>query len=307
MKRFIKTLSLILVFVIVCGIGVSAAGSVKYTVVSGDSMWKIAVKYQIGLSEIISANPQIKNLIQLQKKNRLRQEQGIFIIEGIKMYREASTDQVIKTYVSESFYKKHQKEDIWKGESLEIVTDRVFEAASDTKTPQGVLSLVKRFEYDLDDIIHGSTPLIMVLENIQDPGNLGTIVRTGEGAGITGVIMSNGTVDIYNPKTIRATMGSIYRVPFCYAENMQAVMQKLKKCKIQTYAAYLEGSSVHDAQNYKEATAFLIGNEGNGLTRELAESADWRIRIPMCGKVESLNAGIASAILMYEAQRQRRN
>ena len=221
-----------------------------------------------------TANPQIKNLIQLQKKNRLRQEQGIFIIEGIKMYREAPTDQVIKTYVSESFYKKHQKEDIWKGESLEIVTDRVFEAASDTKTPQGVLSLVKRFEYDLDDIIQGSTPLIMVLENIQDPGNLGTIVRTGEGAGITGVIMSNGTVDIYNPKTIRATMGSIYRVPFCYAENMQAVMQKLKKCKIQTYAAYLEGSSVHDAQNYKEATAFLIGNEGNGLTRELAESAD---------------------------------
>ena len=216
-----------------------------------------------------TANPQIKNLIQLQKKNRLRQEQGIFIIEGIKMYREAPTDQVIKTYVSESFYKKHQKEDIWKGESLEIVTDRVFEAASDTKTPQGVLSLVKRFEYDLDDIIQGSTPLIMVLENIQDPGNLGTIVRTGEGAGITGVIMSNGTVDIYNPKTIRATMGSIYRVPFCYAENMQAVMQKLKKCKIQTYAAYLEGSSVHDAQNYKEATAFLIGNEGNGLTREL--------------------------------------
>ena len=120
-----------------------------------------------------TANPQIKNLIQLQKKNRLRQEQGIFIIEGIKMYREAPTDQIIKTYVSESFYKKHQKEDIWKGESLEIVTDRVFEAASDTKTPQGVLSLVKRFEYDLDDIIQGSTPLIMVLENIQDPGNLG--------------------------------------------------------------------------------------------------------------------------------------
>ena len=184
---------------------------------------------------------------------------------------------------------------------------KFLQKTSDTKTPQGVLSLVKRFEYDLDDIIQGSTPLIMVLENIQDPGNLGTIVRTGEGAGITGVIMSNGTVDIYNPKTIRATMGSIYRVPFCYAENMQEVMQKLKKCKIQTYAAYLEGSSVHDAQNYKEATAFLIGNEGNGLTRELAESADWRIRIPMCGKVESLNAGIASAILMYEAQRQRRN
>ena len=186
------------------------------------------------------------------------------------------------------------------------MSDTVFAHVSDTKTPQGILAVVRRMEYTAEDIL-GETPHVLVLENIQDPGNLGTIVRTGEGAGITGVIMSNGTVDIYNPKTIRATMGSIYRVPFCYAENMQAVMQKLKKCKIQTYAAYLEGSSVHDAQNYKEATAFLIGNEGNGLTRELAESADWRIRIPMCGKVESLNAGIASAILMYEAQRQRRN
>lgn len=254
-----------------------------------------------------TANPQIKNLIQLQKKNRLRQEQGIFIIEGIKMYREAPADQIVKTYVSESFYEKHQNEDIWKGESLEIVADRVFEAASDTKTPQGVLSLVKRFMYTMDDIIQENKPLIMILENIQDPGNLGTIVRTGEGAGITGVIMSTGTVDIYNPKTIRATMGSIYRVPFCYTENMEEVMQKLKERQIKTYAAYLEGSSVYDVQNYKEAAAFLIGNEGNGLTKELAESADYRIRIPMCGKVESLNAGIASAVLMYEAQRQRRN
>ena len=248
-----------------------------------------------------------QNLIQLQKKNKAASGTGNLYYRRNQNVPGSTDRPGNKDLCIRKFLQKHQKEDIWKGESLEIVTDRVFEAASDTKTPQGVLSLVKRFEYDLDDIIQGSTPLIMVLENIQDPGNLGTIVRTGEGAGITGVIMSNGTVDIYNPKTIRATMGSIYRVPFCYAENMQAVMQKLKKCKIQTYAAYLEGSSVHDAQNYKEATAFLIGNEGNGLTRELAESADWRIRIPMCGKVESLNAGIASAILMYEAQRQRRN
>ena len=198
-----------------------------------------------------TANQQIKNLIQLQKKNKLRQEQGIFIIEGIKMYREAPADQIVKTYVSESFYEKHQNEDIWKGESLEIVADRVFEAASDTKTPQGVLSLVKRFMYTMDDIIQENKALIMILENIQDPGNLGTIVRTGEGAGITGVIMSTGTVDIYNPKTIRATMGSIYRVPFCYTENMEEVMQKLKERQIKTYAAYLEGSSVYDVQNYK--------------------------------------------------------
>jgi len=253
-----------------------------------------------------TANPQIKNLIQLQKKNRLRQEQGIFIIEGIKMYREAPTDQVIKTYVSESFYKKHQKEDIWKGESLEIVTDRVFEAASDTKTPQGVLSLVKRFEYDLDDIIQGSTPLIMVLENIQDPGNLGTMFRTGEGAGISGVIMDKCTVDIYNPKTIRSTMGSIFRVPFYITEDLHGTLGQLQEKGIRVYAAHLEGSVCYDEPDYTGGTAFLIGNEGNGLTAETAKLADTYIRIPMGGQLESLNAAMAAGILMYEASRQRR-
>ena len=254
-----------------------------------------------------TSNIQVKELLRLQKKSRERGKEGVFIVEGPRMAEEIPRERIVKLYVSESFQAKcvKEKNDRFIQEA-EVMSDTVFAHVSDTKTPQGILAVVRRMEYTAEDIL-GETPHVLVLENIQDPGNLGTIVRTGEGAGITGVIMSNGTVDIYNPKTIRATMGSIYRVPFCYAENMQAVMQKLKKCKIQTYAAYLEGSSVHDAQNYKEATAFLIGNEGNGLTRELAESADWRIRIPMCGKVESLNAGIASAILMYEAQRQRRN
>ena len=253
-----------------------------------------------------TSNPQVKNLQQLKKKASVRNEQDAFLVEGIKMFQEAPGERIQKLYVSKSLY--DEKGAAFFGNSeLEVLDDRVYASVSDTKTPQGVLCLVKMKENRLEDMLEDTDGVWLVLENVQDPGNLGTIVRTGEGAGITGVIMSNGTVDIYNPKTIRATMGSIYRVPFCYAENMQAVMQKLKKCKIQTYAAYLEGSSVYDVQNYKEAAAFLIGNEGNGLTKELAESADYRIRIPMCGKVESLNAGIASAVLMYEAQRQRRN
>ena len=252
-----------------------------------------------------TSNIQVKTVINLLKKSGERKKSGLFVIEGLRIFMEAPAALVHRIYASESFIAAHGK--LLDGFEYETVSDNVFRQMSDTRTPQGILAIMKMPAYNIPDITSAKNPMIIVLENIQDPGNLGTIVRTGEGAGITGVIMSNGTVDIYNPKTIRATMGSIYRVPFCYAENMQAVMQKLKKCKIQTYAAYLEGSSVHDAQNYKEATAFLIGNEGNGLTRELAERADWRIRIPMCGKVESLNAGIASAILMYEAQRQRRN
>ena len=253
-----------------------------------------------------TANQQIKNLIQLQKKNKLRQEQGIFIIEGIKMYREAPADQIVKTYVSESFYEKHQNEDIWKGESLEIVADRVFEAASDTKTPQGVLSLVKRFMYTMDDIIQENKALIMILENIQDPGNLGTMFRTGEGAGISGIIMNRTTVDVFNPKTIRSTMGSIFRVPFFVTENLQDILMQLKSRKIKLYSAHLQGSVSYEEPDYKEPTGFLIGNEGNGLSDEIARMADTYIHIPMAGKVESLNAAIAATLLMYEAARQRR-
>ena len=147
----------------------------------------------------------------------------------------------------------------------------------------------------------------MVLENIQDPGNLGTILRTAEGAGVNGILMSRDTVDIFNPKTIRSTMGSVYRVPFLYVEDICETVRELKNKGISAYAAHLKGIGSYDEQDYTKGTAFLIGNEGNGLTDELADLADTYIRIPMYGKVESLNAAIASAVLMYEAQRQRRN
>lgn len=253
-----------------------------------------------------TANQQVKNLVQIQKKGKIRREQDVFVVEGLKMYQEAPGERLVKTYVSESFYKKQEKSDIWRGEPLEILADRVFEAAADTKTPQGILSLVRQSHFSLSEVMEGDKPLLMVIENLQDPGNLGTILRTGEGAGVTGVILSNDTVDIYNPKTIRSTMGSVYRVPFCYAEDMSWVMDELKRRGIVSYAAHLKGISAYDGQDYRGGTAFLIGNEGNGLSEELAGLADTYIRIPMCGKVESLNAAVASAVLLYEAQRQRR-
>ncbi|MCR5753716.1 MAG: RNA methyltransferase, partial [Acetatifactor sp.] len=138
-----------------------------------------------------------------------------------------------------------------------------------------------------------------------DPGNLGTILRTGEGAGITGVIMSKGTVDIFNPKTIRSTMGSVYRVPFVYVEDLEETIKILHRSGIHTYAAHLKGEEYYDSFSFCEPTAFLIGNEGNGLKKETADLAEKYLKIPMEGKVESLNAGIATALLIYEAHRQR--
>lgn len=252
------------------------------------------------------ANPQVKELLQLQKKSKARNERGIFIVEGVKMFQEAPREWIEKVYISESFYNKREKEMDFSGLKAEILADKVFSHVSDTKTPQGILCLVKQRTLKLEDMLKENAPFLMVLDNLQDPGNLGTIVRTAEGAGVTGIIMSRDTVDIYNPKTIRSTMGSVYRMPFFYVEDLPEFLDELKEKGVKTYAAHLEGSNNYDEEDYRGACAFLIGNEGNGLRPEVADRADIRIKIPMQGQVESLNAAIASAILMYEVSRQRR-
>lgn len=221
------------------------------------------------------------------------------------MFREAPADWIIKTYVSQEFLKKEEAS-VLKGREYEIVEDRVFKTMSDTMTPQGILAVVKQPSNSLEALLDAPAPFFMVLENIQDPGNLGTILRTAEGAGVTGILMSRDTVDIFNPKTIRSTMGSVYRVPFLYVEDICETVRELKNKGICTYAAHLKGAGSYDERDYTKGTAFLIGNEGNGLTDQLADLADTYIRIPMYGQLESLNAAVASAVLMYETQRQRR-
>ena len=187
------------------------------------------------------------------------------------------------------------------------MSDSVFEHMSDTQTPQGVLALIRQYEYGIDDLLKAEGPAhLMILESLQDPGNLGTILRAGEGAGITGLIMSRDTVDIYNPKVIRSTMGSVFRVPFFYTDDILKTAEELKKRGIQLFAAHLNGKNNYDQEDYTGNIGFLIGNEGNGLTDELSDMADTWVKIPMAGKVESLNAAIAASILMFETARQRR-
>lgn len=256
-----------------------------------------------------SSNARIKQVIQWQTKAKERRNAGIFLIEGIKLFEEVPEQDLQEVYVAQGavdklFSSLHLREKLEKT-GYEVVTDDVFMKISDTQTPQGILCVVRRPLYDLAQMLKGENPLLMLLEDIQDPGNLGTIVRTGEGAGITGVIMTKQTVDIYNPKTIRATMGSIFRVPFTYVEDLGEVIKMLHDVEVHTYAAHLEGREYYDSFSFREGTAFLIGNEGKGLKRETAEAAEHYVKIPMEGKVESLNAAVASALLMYEAHRQR--
>lgn len=251
-----------------------------------------------------TANAQVKNVINLLKKSTERKKRGLFVIEGIRMYREIPKDRIYKVYMSESFYNSNPG--IANGVDYEIVSDNVYTQMSDTKTPQGIMAIVTMLEYKLSDIIDGTMPVVVMLENIQDPGNLGTIMRTAEGAGATGIIMSKDTVDIYNPKVIRSTMGSLFRMPFIYVDDMPNCVNVLKEHNIKLMAAHLKGKQNYYEEKLDIPMALMIGNEGNGLTDELANMADVYVKIPMEGRLESLNAAVSAAVILYEAYRQRR-
>ena len=186
----------------------------------------------------------------------------------------------------------------------EVVTEEQMKKLTDTVTPQGILCIVRQPSYTMEDIInHPGHRLIMILEDIQDPGNLGTIFRTAEGAGASGIIMTKGCADLFNPKVVRSTMGSIYRVPFFVTDDIEQTISLVKNAQIEVFAAHLKGEHFYDEIEYKDA-AFLIGNEGRGLKDSTASLADTYIKIPMSGELESLNASMAAGILMYEHNRQ---
>lgn len=253
-----------------------------------------------------TSNAQVKRLLQLQRKSKARNEEQIFLVEGLRMFLEVPAERVQKVYISETLYNKKEQELNLDRFSVEILSDTVFQYVSDTKTPQGILCIVQQKKYDIDELLKLENPHFIVLDNLQDPGNLGTIVRTAEGAGVNAVFLSRESVDIYNPKTIRSTMGSIYRMPVIYVDNLLQLLSLFRQKGIKSYAAHLNGEKSYDKENYQSGTAILIGNEGNGLRDEVASLADVWVQIPMQGQVESLNAAIAASILMFEVYRQRR-
>ena len=215
------------------------------------------------------------------------------------MFAEADKKFLEAVFVTEEFGKSPKGMELLKGTDYELVTDGVMKAMSDTVTPQGVLCIMKRFDYSLSSILNKEKPKLMLLADLQDPGNAGTIIRSAEGAGMDAVIFSKGSVDLYNPKTIRSTMGSMFRVPFIY-EDLDVVITDLKNRKIPVYTTDMSGTS-YKKVSYDDGFAVIIGNEANGVSQDIATLADEVITIPMSGKVESLNASIAASLIMFEA------
>lgn len=252
-----------------------------------------------------NSNVQIKNLIKLQKGSKSRKEQNAFVVEGTKMFQEAKMLGIVeKVYVSETFYKEQESylEDI----EYEVLADNLLKEVSDTMTPQGVLAIVKKSLYHLKDLFSIKKGAFLFLEDVRDPGNLGTMIRTAEGAGIKGIILSKESVDVYNPKVVRSTMGSLFRMPIVYVEDFQNVLIQAKKSGIRLFATDLQGTNNYDQEEYTEKCGIIIGNEANGISADTKKNADRFVKIPMEGKVESLNASVAAAIIMYEVFRQDR-
>ena len=251
-----------------------------------------------------SKNEKIKNITALLSSKKERDKQGLFVIEGLRIFQDTlktAPGFIRDIYVSESFLKEHPEEDILfeNNGSIRIITvkDSVFNSISQTVTPQGVLCTVKKPEHTLEEILGGTK--FLVLENIQDPGNLGTMLRTAEAAGVSGIIMSRDCADIYNPKVIRSTMGSVFRMPFVYVQDFTEALRRIKGHGITVYAAYLHGGEAVSGVQFDKKCAIMIGNEGNGLTDGAVAEADKRVFIPMAGQIESLNAAVAAAILMF--------
>ena len=252
-----------------------------------------------------ASNEKIKRVSALIRTHKERKNTGLFTAEGIKLFLEAPKTDIRDVYVSESFEKSQGK--VLSGTEYTVVRDDLFAKMCDTKTPQGILTVLNQPSHTVSELVErAENGLLIILEDVQDPGNVGTIVRTAEGAGAAGIILSRGCADIFSPKTIRSTMGSVFRVPFAYADDLCEVIKQAREAGITSYAAHLNGTECFDDPPYKGGTALLIGNEGNGLSPELTAQADHLVRIPMEGRLESLNAAVAAGIMMYTIYRKNR-
>ena len=186
-----------------------------------------------------------------------------------------------------------------------VLPNEVFDHTVATETPQGVAALVKARSFALDDVLRSSHPLVVVLSGIQDPGNLGTMLRSAEAFGASGVLLGEGTVSQFNSKAVRASAGSVFRVPVVAVKVGEAIPH-MRQAGLQLVATSSHGGTPADQANLAGPLAFFIGNEGSGLTQKLLSQMDETVAVPHPGQVESLNAAVAASVLLYEAARQRR-
>ena len=242
-------------------------------------------------------NEIIKNIKKLkEKKYRL----DSYIVEGIKMVKEAISEnqEIALIAIREDFKIDFDTKNI----KTVTISNKIFNDISDVKTPQGILAVIKKNQ---NNQIETNSNYILALDSLQDPGNMGTIIRTADSANINQIIINKTTVDPYSPKVIRSTMGAIYRTNIIEVEDLKATLKEMQSNGFQIITTDLKATqSIYDI-NYNNKTIVVIGNEANGVSQEILQIADKKVIIPMLGKTESLNASIAASIMIYEYVRQK--
>lgn len=254
-------------------------------------------------------NETIKQLKKLKEK-KYRDQENCYLIEGIKLIKEAIQENAkIKLIIicddckQENELETELKYEIAKYECISV-SEKIFLSLTNVVNPQGILAVVEK--ENKNNEIDYNEDLYLILDDIQDPGNMGTILRTADSLNMKQIIVSKDCADVYNPKVVRSTMGAIFRINIVESEDLVKTIKEMKKHKITVMATSLETEKTIYNVEY-EKTAIVIGNEANGVEKEILELADKKVKIPMPGKTESLNASVATAVILYEAMRKKLN
>ena len=246
-------------------------------------------------------NPRIKNLLALQQKSSLRRESGVFVVEGRRELRHCveAGFEIDTLFVLENL----EEWEPWKNKTFRV-SQEIYEKIAYRGSTEGVIALVKARKCTLDDLQLRKHPLLIILESVEKPGNLGAILRSADASGADAVIVCDPLTDLYNPNLIRASLGAIFTVPTVVCTSEECITF-LKGKGIHILTAQLQDSELYYDTDMRGATAIVMGTEPTGLTNQWRKAADAHIRIPMLGKLDSLNVSVSAAILLYEAVRQR--
>jgi TrmH family RNA methyltransferase len=254
-------------------------------------------------------SPRVRSVAKLAKKDA-RSETGLFLLEGPQAVSEAlgfRPELVLELFLTPTALERYPElSAALGGVDLEprFVTEQVLEAMADTVTPQGVVAVCRQFPVALKDILAEAPRLVAVLEEVRDPGNAGTIIRAADAAGADAVVLTGRSVDLYNPKVVRATTGSIFHLPVAMAPELAPVLDRLRDVGLTVLAADVKGDDLLDARRdgtLAKPTAWLFGNEARGLSDEHFALADRAITVPIYGHAESMNLATAASVCLYES------
>ena len=256
-------------------------------------------------------NAKVKHVVALQQKSALRRKEGLFVVEGRRELAHCleAGYKVIECFILEDLERLENLEILETLENLSPlfpVSPQVYEKMAYRGSTEGVIAVVREKQLSLDDLRLSSNPLVIVLERVEKPGNLGAVLRSADAAKADAVIICDPLTDLYNPNLIRSSIGAVFSVP-CVACSSEACIAFLKARGIQILTAQLQDSSLYYDTDMRRGTAIVMGTESTGLTDQWRQAADAHIRIPMLGKLDSLNVSVSAAILLFEAVRQRQS